>query len=203
MLSMQGLICKDLKKQDKLPEKWNDLIMDPVKQPITREEGLIPIMTSNTHELGTLTVTRGAVEAVENAWHAFNPYYYEGYKIKATHSADPHTKVVYTPKTPIPKGKKFKLRIYCTPEMLAHKTASNAGKKYYPSTGCWLMTSTNGSGGGSGCSILHRDMSVAGQFYYKEFTTSEVIRSIVFNTHNDYGTGTWYNYLIMPNLIPV
>ena len=30
MLSIQGLIAKDLKRQDKLPEKWNDIIMDPV-----------------------------------------------------------------------------------------------------------------------------------------------------------------------------
>lgn len=34
MISIQGLICRQLKNQGKLPEKWNDLALDPARPPV-------------------------------------------------------------------------------------------------------------------------------------------------------------------------
>lgn len=203
MLSLQGIICKQLKNQNQLPEKWKDLALEPIKQPITTEEGFIPIMTSNSHELGSLIV-ENAVEDSANAWHAFNPYCYEGYKIKVTHSNRMHTEVIYTPKTPIPEGTQYRFRVYCTPEMLSHKTMWNNGTTYYPNTSCTMYKGTKGSGGGESPSIKHNSMTKAGQFYYSSIqTTSSIVKSIGFSTNNSYGTAIWYNYLIMPNIILV
>lgn len=157
-------------------------------------------MTSNTHARGYISV-QNAVEATTNAWHAFNPYYYDGYTVRSNHtnaSSQKYTRVGFVPNAVIPKGTKIRLRVYCTPEMLAHKKMKNGNSYYYPVTGCWLVSDR---GGAVGLSIQHRDMTTAGIFYYKDYTLTDNIVRLDFSTWNSYGTTIWNNRLIMPNII--